>query len=74
MKDCVIGAGENVGPFHSRRQPVKKFALCFETNDPIFPRAYHQRRYVYCARIGEQSFRGVVKIEKHVDRDLPKDE
>ena len=48
--------------------------LRFQTYDPILSGADHQRRSANRAGVGDQAFRGVVKIEKQVDRDLPKDE
>ncbi len=53
---------------------MKKVPLRLQTNDPITAGPEQQGRHVDRAGIREQTLRGVVQIEKDVDRDLPKDE
>ena len=61
-------------PLLGRGQAVEELLLRFQTHDPILVCTDHQSRRLNCTGVGEQAFRGVVKIEKHVHRDLPKDE
>ena len=74
VKDRVISVRENLEALVSGRKAIKKLLLCFETHNPILSRANHQRRRLNRTGIGKQPFRGVVEVEKHVDRDLPEDE
>ena len=73
VEDRVGEPGQHLEALDRGGGAIDKLALRPFLHDPVRARGEHEQRHVYGARVVQQPRRGIVQVEEHVNRDLPKD-